>query len=289
MNLNSYIGLMGGSYREVDVPGGGRALLRTDGVPDLEVPDPDYVLTLDADSLLLPEYCLRIVHLLEQAEHERVAVAQAPYTSFPGAATRLERIAGATTDLQHMVHQGMTHYDATFWVGANAVLRKRAIDDLREVSHDGDWEISRYISDRTVIEDTESSIDLGVHGWRLLNYPERLSYSATPPDFGSLTIQRQRWANGGLLILPRLWRQIRVRRQRGERQRFGETFLRVNYMASIAWSSIALIFLLGYQFNDKLISPVVLLISIPYFAMMAVDLRHCGYSGATCSGSTAST
>jgi cellulose synthase/poly-beta-1,6-N-acetylglucosamine synthase-like glycosyltransferase len=277
MNLNSYIGLMGGNYREIAVPGGGRALLRTDGVPDLEVPEPDYILTLDADSLLLPEYCLRIVHLLEQAEHARVAVAQAPYTAFPGATTRLERIAGASTDLQHMVHQGMTHYDATFWVGANAVLRKRAIDDLREVSHDGDWEISRYISDRTVIEDTESSIDLGVHGWRLENYPERLSYSATPPDFGSLCIQRQRWANGGLLILPRLWRQIRTRRARGERQRFGETFLRVNYMASIAWSSFGLLFLLGYQFNELLISPLVLLISLPYFLMMAADLRHCGY------------
>jgi cellulose synthase/poly-beta-1,6-N-acetylglucosamine synthase-like glycosyltransferase len=277
MNLNSYLGLMGGSYREVAVPGGGRALLRTDTLPDLEVRDPDYVLTLDADSLLLPEYCLRIVNLLQQEEHARVAVAQAPYTAFPGAATRLERIAGATTDLQHMVHQGMTHYDATFWVGANAILRKRAIDDLREVTHDGDWEISRYIQDRTVIEDTESSIDLGVHGWRLLNYPERLSYSATPPDFGSLCIQRQRWANGGLLILPRLWRQIRVRRDRGERQRLGETFLRVNYMASIAWSSVALIFLLGFQFNDQLISPLVLLISVPYFLMMSSDLRHCGY------------
>ena len=277
MNLNSYIGLMGGSYSEVDVPGGGRALLRTDGVPDLEVPDPDYVLTLDADSLLLPEYCLRIVHLLEQQEHARVAVAQAPYTAFPGAATRLERMAGATTDLQHMVHQGMTHYDATFWVGANAILRKRAIDDLLEVTHNGDWAISRFIQDRTVIEDTESSIDLGIHGWQLLNYPERLSYSATPPDFGALCIQRQRWANGGLLILPRLWRQIRVRRNRGERQRMGETFLRINYMASICWSSIALIFLLGYQFNDQLISPVVLLISVPYFLMMAGDLRHCGY------------
>jgi cellulose synthase/poly-beta-1,6-N-acetylglucosamine synthase-like glycosyltransferase len=277
MNLNSYIGLMGGSYREVPVPGGGLALLRTDSEPDLEITNPDYVLTLDADSLLLPEYCLRIVNLLEQQEHARVAVAQAPYTSFPGAATRLERIAGATTDLQYMVHQGMTHYDATFWVGANAVLRKRAIDDLREISFDGDWTISRYISDHTVIEDTESSIDLGVHGWRLLNYPERLSYSATPPDFGALCIQRQRWANGGLLILPALWRQIRVRRQRGERQRLGETFLRINYMASIAWSSIALIFLLGYQFNDQLISPLVLLISVPYFAMMAVDLKRCGY------------
>jgi cellulose synthase/poly-beta-1,6-N-acetylglucosamine synthase-like glycosyltransferase len=277
MNLNSYLGLMGGSYREVRVPGGGLALLRADSEPDLEVPDPDYVLTLDADSLLLPEYCLRIVHLLEQQEHARVAVAQAPYTAFPGASTRLERIAGATTDLQHMVHQGMTHYDATFWVGANAILRKRAIDDLREVSHDGDWAISRFISDRTVIEDTESSIDLGVHGWRLLNYPERLSYSATPPDFGSLCIQRQRWANGGLLILPALWRQMRVRRARGERQRLGETFLRINYMASTAWASVGLLFLLGYQFNDRLISPVVLLISVPYFAMMAVDLHHCGY------------
>jgi cellulose synthase/poly-beta-1,6-N-acetylglucosamine synthase-like glycosyltransferase len=157
------------------------------------------------------------------------------------------------------------------------VLRKRAIDDLRVVSHDGDWEISRYISDRTVIEDTESSIDLGIHGWRLLNYPERLSYSATPPDFGALTIQRQRWANGGLLIVPRLRQQIKTRRARGERQRFGETFLRINYMASIAWSSFGLLFLLGYMFNDQLISPLVLLISLPYFLMMSQDLRHCGY------------
>lgn len=277
MNLNSYIGLMGDSYREIEVPGGGVALLRTDSDAELVVRNPDYVLTLDADSLLLPEYCLRIAHLLEQQEYSRVAVAQAPYTAFPGATTRLERMAGATTDLQHMVHQGMTHYDATFWVGANAILRKRAIDDLREVSHDGDWTISRYISDRTVIEDTESSIDLGVHGWTLLNYPERLSYSATPPDFGALCIQRQRWANGGLLILPALWRQIRVRRDRGERQRLGETFLRINYMASICWSSVALIFLLLYPFNDHLISPLILLIPAPYFLMMAVDLKHCGY------------
>ena len=59
-------------------------------------------------------------------------VAQTPYSSYPGSATRLERIAGATTDLQHIVHQGMTHYDATFWVGANAILRKRALEDIVE-------------------------------------------------------------------------------------------------------------------------------------------------------------
>jgi EAL domain-containing protein (putative c-di-GMP-specific phosphodiesterase class I)/cellulose synthase/poly-beta-1,6-N-acetylglucosamine synthase-like glycosyltransferase len=277
MNLNSYIGLMGGSYQEVSTPLG-LALVPSPGrAGELVVPDPDYVLTLDADSMLLPEYCARMVHVLEQGAHARQGVVQTPYSAFPGAVTRLERISGATTDLQHIVHQGMTHYGATFWVGANAVLRKRALDDIMEVGYEGDWQIRRYISDRTVIEDTESTIDLGIQGWSLLNYPERLAYSATPPDFGSLCIQRQRWANGGLLILSKLRQQIRARRSRGEQNRFGEVFLRVNYMASIFWSSVCLLIMMAYPFNAGLLNPILLLVSVPYFVAMASDLRSCGY------------
>ena len=276
MNLNSYIGLMGGAYRGIPTPAGPR-LAKTDSAPDLDVPEPDYVLTLDADSVLLPEYCVRMVYLLEQPENRRVAVAQTPYSAYPGAATRLERIAGATTDIQHIVHQGMQYYDATFWVGANAVLRKRALDDLDEVEVKGELEIHRYIRDRTVIEDTESSIDLRIHGWTLFNYPERLSYSSTPPDFGSLCIQRRRWSCGGLLILPKLWQQLRRRRGQGEPNRFGEYFLRVNYMASIAWANIAVLLLLAYPFNDRLLSPLVIFVAVPYFVVMASDLKYCGY------------
>jgi cellulose synthase (UDP-forming) len=84
-----------------------------------------------------------------------------------------------------MLHQGMTYYDATFWVGANAILRRTALEDIAEVDNTGQWPVKRYISDNTVIEDTESSIDLVSKKWRLHNYAERLSYSATPPDFGS--------------------------------------------------------------------------------------------------------
>jgi hypothetical protein len=40
--------------------------------------------TLDADSVLLPEYCMRLVHLLEQHEYEDMAIAQTPYSAFPG-------------------------------------------------------------------------------------------------------------------------------------------------------------------------------------------------------------
>ncbi|AGZ43924.1 EAL domain-containing protein [Actinoplanes friuliensis] len=277
MNLNSYIGLMGGSYQEVGTPLGVALVPAGPGQAELTIPDPDYVLTLDADSVLLPEYALRLVHLLEQGAHERDAVAQTPYSAFPGGATRIERISGATTDIQHIVHQGMTHYDATFWVGANAVLRKKALDDIREVSYEGDWEIRRYIQDRTVIEDTESTIDLGVHGWTLYNYPERMAYSATPPDFGSLAIQRQRWANGGLLILSRLKDQFRARTAAGRKNRFGELFLRVNYMASIFWSSVCLVIMLVYPFNADLLNPILLLVSVPYFLMMSADLKSVGY------------
>lgn len=277
MNLNSYIALMGGSYREITTPLG-RALVGCEpDEADLTVPDPEYILTLDADSVLLPEYCARILYLLEQSGHAQVGVAQTPYSSYPGSTTRIERIAGATTDLQHIVHQGMTQYDATFWVGANAILRKKALDDIVEIDYEDNWEIRRYIQDRTVIEDTESTIDLGVHGWTLLNYPERLAYSATPPDFGSLCIQRERWANGGLLILSKLRAQSRARRARNERNRFGEVFLRVNYMASIFWASLCLLILLIYPFNAGLLKPVLPLIALPYFLMMASDLRYCGY------------
>ncbi len=278
MNLNAYIGLMGGRYREVASPRGTTLVAVGPGEPaDLVVPDPDLVLTLDADSVLLPEYCLRLAHLLEQEHNARVAVAQTPYSAYPGAATRVERIAGATTDIQHIVHQGMTQHGASFWVGANAILRKRALDEIVETEHVGEWPVHRYIKDRTVIEDTESSVDLAIHDWDVFNYPERLSYSATPPDFGSLCIQRGRWANGGLLVAPKLMTHVRRRRARGQRTGFSELFLRVNYLMSICWTSISLPLLLVYGFNGELLSPLVLVMAAPYFLAMSYDLRACGY------------
>ena len=73
MNLNAYISLMGHSWRE-EVTADGVVLRKVQGDADLEesdrildVPDTTYVLTLDADSLLLRDYCLRLVYFLESA------------------------------------------------------------------------------------------------------------------------------------------------------------------------------------------------------------------------------
>ncbi len=278
MNLNAYIGLMGNNYNVRSTPDG-EILIATNSKKsaDLVVPDCEYILTLDADSILLKEYCLRLVYFLEQPNNQRVAVTQTPYSSFRGAATRIERLAGATTDIQHILHQGLSHFNATFWVGANAVIRKKALEDIAETDRERGYEVKRYIQDRTVIEDTESSIDLTLHGWSLINYPERLSYSATPPDFGSLVVQRRRWANGGLIILPKLWAQTKRRKQQTESVSKLETLLRFNYMASIAWASFGLIFLLAFPYPNQLLSPFIIIAALPYFLAMASDLHYCGY------------
>jgi cellulose synthase/poly-beta-1,6-N-acetylglucosamine synthase-like glycosyltransferase len=281
-NLNSYLALMGGCYR-VEAGSAGETLQpATIGDADLVVPDTEYVLTLDADSILLPDYAIRMIHFMEQPLNADVAVVQTPYSAYRGAPSRIEYIAGATTDLQYIAQQGLTTHDATFWVGANAVIRKRALVELGDEAIDAPTEESglvlrRYIRDRTVIEDTESSIDLRAFGWRLHNYPERLSYSSTPPDLGALVIQRRRWANGGLLILPKLMRQFLRRPGRTPGPALPELLLRANYLGSISWASGGVLLLLVFPFDVELLTPFAILTAAPYFAMMASDLRHVGY------------
>ena len=67
------------------------------------------------------------MHEMRRPGNERLAVIQTPYSAVPGAPGTLERIAGATTDIQYIIHQGFTGWQSTFWVGANALLRKSAL------------------------------------------------------------------------------------------------------------------------------------------------------------------
>lgn len=275
MNLNSYLGLMGTHVKPV---------LRKDGVY-LEktsvltgsrlIPDTRYVITLDADSILLPQYASALVRLMEQPENARMGVAQTPYSAFPNAPGTMERTAGATTDIQYLVHQGFTRFGATFWVGANALLRKSALEEICTEERTNTGIIRRYIQDRTVIEDTESTVDLLAKGWSLYNYPERLAYSATPPDFGSLIIQRARWANGGLIILPKLLSFLRrTTKQLGT---IAQGLLQIHYLTSLAFAPLSVLFLLVIPFSSDVMTVWMPLAALPYFALYARDLALTGY------------
>jgi cellulose synthase (UDP-forming) len=277
MNLNSYIALMGNNFREIASPDGHILEETTEARATLRVPKADFIVVLDADSLILPEYLLRLIHFMTQPGNERVAVVQTPYASVPGAATMIERVAGATTDVQLMSHQGTTQYGAGSWVGASALVRRVALDDIRFTQKERGYPISSFIRDRTLNEDTDTTVDLIRKNWIVHNYPDRLAYSATPSDFGSLLIQRRRWATGGLIIMANLFRHFL---DQPSFRRLWEVLIRSQYILSAPVGCIGALILICYPFKpDTIWSIWPLLAFLALIAVFRRDLMHCGNRG----------
>jgi cellulose synthase (UDP-forming) len=275
MNLNSYIALVGRAFREV-ARAGSLHLEPCDG-PEatIRVPAATYIATLDADSLVTADFARRLVAVMEAPGNERIAVAQTPYTAIPGAPVALERTAAASTDVQFFGHQGMAYLGASWWVGASALMRHAALEDIAVDVNERGHPVRVYIQDRILIEDAAATVDLLNRGWRIYHDPGRLSYSATPSDFGALIIQRRRWSNGGLLILPALLRY--VFRWPWSLVKFQEGILRGQNLLTATFSGIGLPLLLFFRFDDSLVPPWMPLVGVPYFIVYGYDLALAGY------------
>ncbi len=274
MNLNSFIGLMGKSWCEVEVHAGLELRECKAEDADFSVAGFDFVNTIDADTLMTSDYVLRLIHEMRKPGRDRLAVAQSPCSSIPGCPHVLERAAGAFIDIQFLTHQGYTHWGAGFWVGANAMLRREALEDIKEIRQERGYDVAVYIQDRTVIEDTESTIDLVFKGWQIYNYPKRMTFSPTPPDFGSLLIQRRRWANGGLIILPKLLSYVMGLTRRITIQEF---LIRFSYLASTTLFCLTTILFMAYPFGDVASSFWLPLLTLPALLLFARDLKKAGY------------
>jgi hypothetical protein len=109
----------------------------------------------------------------------------------------------------------------------------------------------------------------------LYNHPERLAYSATPPDFGSLVIQRARWANGGLIIFPKLLSFLS--RAPKQSQTIVQALLQTHYLTSLAFAPLSVLLLLIIPFSSDLMSIWMPLAAFPYFTLYARDLAVMGY------------
>jgi cellulose synthase/poly-beta-1,6-N-acetylglucosamine synthase-like glycosyltransferase len=246
----------------------------TENEADFEVPDSTYVIVVDADSLLMPDYVNELVDMMERPENRRLAVAQSPYLSYPGAPGLLEKTAAATVAAQYVVHLGFSQYEAVYWVGANAVLRKAALDEICSPIRERGYPVRKYIQNRTHIEDTESTIDLVERGWKLHNSARPLAYSATPADFGSLLIQRRRWANGGLIVLPRLLKYLAWGQDVPKRWLQG--FLRAGYLLNLSVGSLAVLLTFLFPLPRGLI-PCLVLAGICYGLVYGADIIRMGF------------
>ncbi|WP_150306491.1 glycosyltransferase family 2 protein [Planctomonas psychrotolerans] len=280
-NLNAYLGLMGGSYRLEDSPDGGILHPCAPADADTVVPDADFVITLDASSVVLRDYALRLVHHLELPSNARVAVVQTPSSSVARATTVLGRTIEAATDLQHLQLQGMTRFGATVLAGSAATFRTRALRDIVDVEISGGFELRRFFRGTAAWHDSATSLEFERNGWSLVNYPERLSAIDTPPDFGSLVALPRRRAGSGMIVLPRILGSAGDRRARGDRVTGSELLVRVNAVTSPAVVSIALLFVLAFPHDGALPGIVFFLLALPYFLSRGADLRRCGHRYST--------
>ncbi|NML17787.1 hypothetical protein [Azohydromonas caseinilytica] len=123
MNLNSYIGLLGCSFREQLGPQGCRLVECEPVQADLIVPEEDLLLTLDAGCLVRHDHLLKLADVM--VRDERIAVAQ---------------------------------------TGLHALLRVRALRDIRQTVSERGFEVPVFIQDATVIEDTGSTLALAATG-----------------------------------------------------------------------------------------------------------------------------
>lgn len=112
--------------------------------------------------------------------------------------------------------------------------------------------------------------------WSLYNYPRRLSYSATPPDYGSLLIQRRRWANGGLIIFPKLFTHLFKNIVR-PLYFLKVAFVRSHYLLSIALVNFGILILFIYPFENIFLDFSIIGIGISYFYLYYRDLIIMNY------------
>jgi len=117
---------------------------------------------VDADSLLLPEYTLRLVNKMHRPVTSELLSCKHPTVLFRGARF-LEHIAGATTD-SVSDSQGFTH-SAQRLGWRQRVAPLSALEDIKSHDHERDYPIVRYIQDRTVSKiPNRQSISLSAAG-----------------------------------------------------------------------------------------------------------------------------
>ncbi|WOP19902.1 glycosyltransferase family 2 protein [Raineyella sp. LH-20] len=277
-NLNCYLSLMGRAWRIVRTRTAEVLVPAAEGeAADRVVPDADYVLPLEVGSLLVRDHCLRLAHEMEQPGNTDVALIQAPSCAIPGATTTVGQVAGATTDLRHLDDLGRTALDAALWNGGSAVIRRPALDEVATERPERGFRVRAYLQDRTATADTETSMDLAARGWRVANYPERLSYRQAPSDIGALVTQRRRRARGGSALVPRIRDVVVARRVRGQRVDRVGVLLQVDRLAAPAWTCPAVILPLVLIAVGTPVSPLAVLATAPFLVARAADLRRVGH------------
>jgi cellulose synthase/poly-beta-1,6-N-acetylglucosamine synthase-like glycosyltransferase len=153
----------------------------------------EFVLTLDADHVPRPEILERTMGYFDD---DRLAFVQTPQTFYNHDSFLFRRRRGGLWSEQGMfydvIQPAKNRWNAAFYVGTSAVLRRSALDAVGG------------FATGTVTEDLHTSLRLHARGWKSLFVPEPLAFGLEAQSLREFYRQRRRWATGSLSLLLRI-------------------------------------------------------------------------------------
>jgi len=154
--------------------------------------DADLIATFDADHVPRADFLERTLGFFDDP---KVALVQVPqrYHNLDSlqhrVSWRMRRLYGEQDVFFNLVMPGKDHWNASFFCGTGAVLRREALTP------------SEGLLTGTITEDMHTSLVLQAAGWKSVYLNELLVTGLAPMDFSSYSSQRLRWAEGNLKIL----------------------------------------------------------------------------------------
>lgn len=155
------------------------------------VTDADFIATFDADHVPQPEFLDRTLGFFRDP---RVALVQVPqlYHNLESVQHRVRwdrrQMYSEQDAFFGLVMPGKDNWNASFFCGTGAVLRREALEPLGGIMTD------------TITEDLHTSVVLHSQGWKSVYLNEVLVTGLAPSDLRAYEIQRLRWAEGNMKV-----------------------------------------------------------------------------------------
>jgi cellulose synthase (UDP-forming) len=154
-----------------------------------------FIATFDADHVPRADFLERTLGFFTDP---RVAIVQVPqrYHNLDSLQHRVDWrqrwLYGEQDVFFNLVMPGKDHWNAAFFCGTGAVLRREAL-----APHGG-------LLTGTITEDMHTALALQAEGWKTVYLNELLVTGLAPMDFASYSTQRLRWAEGNLKTIRHL-------------------------------------------------------------------------------------
>lgn len=156
--------------------------------------DAEFVVTLDADHIPLPDFIERTLGYFDDPE---VGIVQSPQSFYntDSFTFRHRRGRAAAWHEQEMFYGGIlptkNHSNSAFYTGTSAMLRRSALDSVNGFAPE------------TPTEDIHTSVRIHARGWRSVYLRSPLAYGLEVENLREYYRTRRRWAAGSLRLLFR--------------------------------------------------------------------------------------